>query len=230
MKQTLEFKKDCIMKSYVEEVSDITLTHDYKVLEDTVEGYFDVSGSYKMSKSSIQSEEFMFTIPFTIALSSLIDKDSIDLKIEDFKYSIEKDVIHLDMFLEMDYEELAIEGKNNIDETKEAIDEILDEQDEVKEDTTIKEEIEEKDGEEMKEPDIKNEDTTKEVNSILNTFSDEKEFYNYKVYIMRNEDTLESVAIKYNVGLNDLKDYNNIENVSVGDKIIIPYIKVNEKE
>jgi LysM repeat protein len=39
---------------------------------------------------------------------------------------------------------------------------------------------------------------------------------------MRKEDTIESVAIKYNVSLNDLAEYNNISNINVGDKIIVP--------
>ena len=220
MNQILEFKKDCIMKTYVEEITNITLTHDYKVLDDTVEGYFDVSGSYKMSKSSVQTEEFMFTIPFTIALSSLIDKSSIDLKIHDFKYTLEKDVMHLNMSLEMNYEELAKENEEEKKEEDENMEQIIDE---MIDNNSIEEKINNNE-------EIKKEDTTKEINSILNTFSDDKEFYSYKVYIMRSEDTLESVAIKYNVSLNDLKEYNNIENISVGDKIIIPYIKVNEKE
>ena len=45
MKETIEFKKDCMLKTYASSISDITLSHDYKILEDTIEGYFDVAGS-----------------------------------------------------------------------------------------------------------------------------------------------------------------------------------------
>ena len=41
---------------------------------------------------------------------------------------------------------------------------------------------------------------------------------------MREEDTIESVAIKYNTSLDILKEYNDIENIKVKDKIIIPII------
>ena len=108
MNQKIEFKKDCMLKTYVSSITDISLTHDYKILDDTIEGYFDVTGSYKVTMSSVETESFMFTIPFTIALSSLIDRDTIDLKLSDFNYSVEKDVLHLKMFLDMDYQEIEI--------------------------------------------------------------------------------------------------------------------------
>ena len=45
MNQKIEFKKDCMLKTYVSSITDISLTHDYKILDDTIEGYFDVTGS-----------------------------------------------------------------------------------------------------------------------------------------------------------------------------------------
>jgi len=68
MNNIIEFKKDCILKTKVEEITDISLSHDYKILEDTIEGYFDVSGEYKLTKASLQKEEFTFTIPFIASL------------------------------------------------------------------------------------------------------------------------------------------------------------------
>ena len=59
--------------------------------------------------------------------------------------------------------------------------------------------------------------------------STEESFYKYKIYIMRSEDTIESIAIKYNVTLDDLKEYNDLSNISIGDKIIIPFIQ-NEQD
>ena len=117
MNQKIEFKKDCMLKTYVSSITDISLTHDYKILDDTIEGYFDVTGSYKVTMSSVETESFMFTIPFTIALSSLIDRDTIDLKLSDFNYSVEKDVLHLKMFLDMDYQEIEI--KEDIEDNEE---------------------------------------------------------------------------------------------------------------
>lgn len=231
MNQTIEFKKDCIMKTYVAEIEEITLTHDYKVLEDTVEGYFDISGSYKVTKSSVQKEDFMFTVPFTIALSSLIDRDSINLTINDFKYDVEKDILHLKMSLDMEYEEI---NKNEESENVDSVtDELLDamEKEEYHNDVMLDEDSSIEDAQKKSEEtdEEEKEDTTKEINSILSSFADEKGYYKYKIYIMRKEDTIESVAIKYNVSLDDLKEYNNLESINVGDKIIVPCFLDEEK-
>ncbi|MCI8330758.1 MAG: LysM peptidoglycan-binding domain-containing protein, partial [Bacilli bacterium] len=72
-----------------------------------------------------------------------------------------------------------------------------------------------------------NENDTEVLESIMS--STEESFYKYKIYIMRSEDTIESIAIKYNVTLDDLKEYNDLSNISIGDKIIIPFIQ-NEQD
>lgn len=232
MNQKIEFKKNCMLKTYVSSITDISLTHDYKILDDTIEGYFDVTGSYKVTMSSVETESFMFTIPFTIALSSLIDKDTIDLKLSDFNYSVEKDVLHLKMFLDMDYQEIEI--KEDIEDNEEIdnmINDLID-----KESTTNIKSPSEFHNEVMLDNviDSKEEVSTKEkvseknFNTIFNEVK-ESNFSKYKVYIMRSEDTLESILVKYNVTMDEIKEYNDIDNINIGSKIVIPYNK-NEQD
>lgn len=232
MNQKIEFKKDCMLKTYVSSITDISLTHDYKILDDTIEGYFDVTGSYKVTMSSVETEEFMFTIPFTIALSSLIDKDTIDLKLSDFNYSVEKDVLHLKMFLDMDYQEIEIkEDTEDNEEIDNMINDLMD-----KESTTNIKSPSEFHNEVMLDNviDSKEEVSTKEkvseknFNTIFNEVK-ESNFSKYKVYIMRSEDTLESILVKYNVTMDEIKEYNDIDNINIGSKIVIPYNK-NEQD
>lgn len=232
MNQKIEFKKDCMLKTYVSSITDISLTHDYKILDDTIEGYFDVTGSYKVTMSSVETEEFMFTIPFTIALSSLIDKDTIDLKLSDFNYSVEKDVLHLKMFLDMDYQEIEIkEDTEDNEEIDNMINDLMD-----KESTTDIKSPSEFHNEVMLDNviDSKEEVSTKEkvsdknFNTIFNEVK-ESNFSKYKVYIMRSEDTLESILVKYNVTMDEIKEYNDIDNINIGSKIVIPYNK-NEQD
>ncbi len=266
MNNVIEFKKDCIMKTRIEEITDISLSHDYKILEDTIEGYFDVSGEYKLTKASLQKEEFTYTIPFTIGLSSLIDRNSINLTIKDFKYETEKDVLHLKMYLNMEYQEIVYEEP--IPEPIEIEEPILEEPIEQKEEVeevevmeikeeesdTIMNDIEEmlneasnlqtpqvfhnevmlenieSETKEVKENLIHtelNESDTEVLESIMS--NTEESFYKYKIYIMREEDTIESIAIKYNVTLDDLKEYNDLSNINIGDKIIIPFT-LNEQD
>ena len=232
MNQKIEFKKDCMLKTYVSSITDISLTHDYKILDDTIEGYFDVTGSYKVTMSSVETESFMFTIPFTIALSSLIDRDTIDLKLSDFNYSVEKDVLHLKMFLDMDYQEIEI--KEDIEDNEEIDNMINDLMD--KESTTNIKSPSEFHNEVMLDNviDSKEEVSTKEkvseenFNTIFNEVK-ESNFSKYKVYIMRSEDTLESILVKYNVTMDEIKEYNDIDNINIGSKIVIPYNK-NEQD
>lgn len=232
MNQKIEFKKDCMLKTYVSSITDISLTHDYKILDDTIEGYFDVTGSYKVTMSSVETEEFMFTIPFTIALSSLIDKDTIDLKLSDFNYSVEKDVLHLKMFLDMDYQEIEIkEDTEDNEEIDNMINDLID-----KDSTTDIKSPSEFHNEVMLDNvlDSKEEVSTKEkvseknFNTIFNEVK-ESNFSKYKVYIMRSEDTLESILVKYNVTMDEIKEYNDIDNINIGSKIVIPYNK-NEQD
>lgn len=232
MNQKIEFKKDCMLKTYVSSITDISLTHDYKILDDTIEGYFDVTGSYKVTMSSVETESFMFTIPFTIALSSLIDKDTIDLKLSDFNYSVEKDVLHLKMFLDMDYQEIEIkEDTEDNEEIDNMINDLMD-----KESTTNIKSPSEFHNEVMLDNviDSKEEVSTKQkvseknFNTIFNEVK-ESNFSKYKVYIMRSEDTLESILVKYNVTMDEIKEYNDIDNINIGSKIVIPYNK-NEQD
>lgn len=232
MNQKIEFKKDCMLKTYVSSITDISLTHDYKILDDTIEGYFDVTGSYKVTMSSVETESFMFTIPFTIALSSLIDKDTIDLKLSDFNYSVEKDVLHLKMFLDMDYQEIEIkEDTKDNEEIDNMINDLMD-----KENTTNIKSPSEFHNEVMLDNviDSKEEVSTKEkvseknFNTIFNEVK-ESNFSKYKVYIMRSKDTLESILVKYNVTMDEIKEYNDIDNINIGSKIVIPYNK-NEQD
>lgn len=63
---------------------------------------------------------------------------------------------------------------------------------------------------------------TKEIKSLFNNLSDEETFSTYHVYILRSDDTIESVMTKYNISKEILGQYNDIDNIKLGDKIIIP--------
>ncbi len=230
MNQKIEFKKDCMLKTYVSSITDISLTHDYKILDDTIEGYFDVTGSYKVTMSSVETESFMFTIPFTIALSSLIDKDTIDLKLSDFNYSVEKDVLHLKMFLDMDYQEIEIkEDIKDNEEIDNMINDLMDKESitDIKSPSEFHNEVMLDNVIDSKE-EVKEKVSEKNFNTIFNEVK-ESNFSKYKVYIMRSEDTLESILVKYNVTMEEIKEYNDIDNINIGSKIVIPYNK-NEQD
>ena len=50
----------------------------------------------------------------------------------------------------------------------------------------------------------------------------DNEYITYNVHIVRNMETLESICETYHTNIDLIKEYNNIETINIGDKIIIP--------
>ena len=49
-------------------------------------------------------------------------------------------------------------------------------------------------------------------------------FVTYHVHIMKESETLESICALYNVPTSLVSEYNNVDNITLGDKILIPKI------
>lgn len=64
------------------------------------------------------------------------------------------------------------------------------------------------------------------VNNIIDNEKEEEiksvEYVTYKVYIVKENDTIETILNKYKKTKEDIEKYNNIETINIGDKIIIP--------
>ena len=197
MKETIEFKKDIIFKTTIQEMTELDVTHEYKVLDDVIEGEFHVSGEYKMTEASVKHEEFLYNIPFAIALSERIKKESVNLVMDDYTYEIDKDILHLKMKLGMQYEEML----DGVEEEQEVISE---------------------------EKDIEKEEVKEQIEEFSKKFNMPDNYITYKIHIMKSDETIDSIAMKYNVRIDDIKEYNKEEVYSIGDKIVIPYFKHEE--
>ena len=53
----------------------------------------------------------------------------------------------------------------------------------------------------------------------------EKKYMTYRVYIVRENDTVDSISEKYQIDKETLAKYNVLNNINIGDKIIIPNAK-----
>lgn len=70
---------------------------------------------------------------------------------------------------------------------------------------------------------------SKDVTSIFSAFKDTDEtFSTYSVYIIREGDSLESVINKYKTTRDVLSEYNDLSDVRIGTKIIVPSRVTNE--
>lgn len=222
MNEIIPLKKDIIFKTKIGEITNITIEHDYKINDDLVEGSIDISGSYKMTEASVIEEDFYYSIPFSIAISKNIKKDTINIEIEDFKYKIYSDVLSVSIDLNLDCEKEE-EIKNEV------VDQIDIDLNNYEEENTIldnhNEIIDINDNhDDVVVENSKIDDSFNNITNITNIIDSSNNYYTYKVYIVREGDTLETICTKYNITLEDLKLYNDLTDLHIGDKLLIPYV------
>ena len=204
MKKVIPFTKTITFKTMIKEITDIGVTHNL-VLKDNneVTGDILVDGKYRASEASLLEEEFHYKLPFVIAIDSKYDVNDLTINIEDFNFEIVNDE---DMELNV---EIGLDNIYEKEETREDI-EIPVETDEIVENIEILDEEE------------KNDSKTNITSIFNNITSNNETFSSYHVYIVRDTDTLESIMDKYNVSRDNLADYNDLDNIISGTKLIIP--------
>lgn len=235
MNSVIPFKKNIIFKTQISEITDISLSHDYKVLDNIIEGEFYLSGTYKMTEASLINEDFYYNIPFSIAVSDRIDKNTINLKLENFEYKINGDTLSININLNMEAEELEKEERNIINDIKDGIDSIKGEisekmglndgskknDDELSQETKEEKLIKE-DEYNVNKHESKVSDNT--LNGLLSNMDELGSYITYKVHIFRDGDSIEKISEKYDVSVENIKEYNDISTINIGDKILVPYI------
>lgn len=106
-------------------------------------------------------------------------------------------------------------------------------QSEEKEEVNREEEVRECDGEYIEKmeseimPQIEKTEQSVEMNqevgSLFSSFKDSDEtFATYSVYILRQEETIQTIIEKYHTTKEELEKYNDLTNLTIGTKIIIP--------
>ena len=247
MKKIIPFKKDINFKTNISEVTSISLEHHLSFNNNDIIGEFIISGDYKVSDKSLTVEPFEFNIPFEIMLDDIYDTSSACVDIDDFYYEIIDNSIlsiSIDVCVDKLKEVLIKEELVNIEEKKDIIEELYEEQNNnledklsnIEDDRCIEEDdilpgekeidtMEDKINEEVKinkDDNVKKEDINDKINSIFSNVGDNSMYVTYNIYIIREGDTIESILEKYGVTEEILKKYNNLSDLKLGDKIIIP--------
>jgi LysM repeat protein len=233
MKQIIPFVKDISLAPKIYEVTSIALEHNLKMENsDSVVGSFTVSGKYRINNISINEEVFEESIPFDITLDSKYDASKVTIDIDDFYYEIINDEflrVHIDVLVDnLVYEKKEVEKpKEIIKEEREEISTIINERNDdlmndnvnlsdKKEDTLIREE----DVKTSKKDEERESDITNKIETGL--FDKEEKYITYKVHIVRDTETIDEITTKYNVSKEELEKYNDLNNIVLGTKIIIP--------
>lgn len=231
----IPFESEIEFKTNISEITKMSLEHDFNVNEGIVLGNFYISGEYKTHEVSVNTDPFNYTLPFTVELRDDIKLDTIEFNIEDFSYDIcdsNKLKINIEYSLKADLKEDIMDNFERVDENEldselEYIDSFL--EDSNKKGDDINEETKENDGRleeenclEEKEIDRSMMDSEKK---IMDTIKDSDDtFVTYHIHFVSMDENLDSICKKYNVNPNIIKEYNNIDSISVGDKILIPEI------
>lgn len=216
MKKIIPFKKQLTFKTNVSEVTSIALENTLKEKNNTIQGDLIISGTYKITETSTKVDDFEFVIPMNIEIDNKYITDDIIIDINDFYYeTINNNLLEVNIEIMID----NIIEKEEQKEKAETIPEPLENITIQKEERCIEEE---KDDTPEELPKEKNEKQEKN-NDIFNNFSEETDEYTtYHVYIVREGDTLETIMAKYETTKDELNQYNDLTEIKLGDKIIIP--------
>ena len=260
MKQIVTLEKEIAFKTMVGEISSISLEPDLSFINDSeIEGNLIISGTYKMTEASTIEEDFNYKVPVEIMLTTSLEEGTRGVDINNFTYAIVNEEalqINVELIIEglekIEVEEESEEEDNSdVRETSDEEDnstreeiEVLSTEESTKEELPSFEEVEELpslesiDVKAVKEESIEVEPTMKEdtnnkqvMDSIFSAFANTDETYStYSVYILREDDNLEEVMAKYNTNREALSEYNDLDNLKVGAKLIIPtMVEVSDK-
>lgn len=242
MRQIIPFTKDIEFKTMINEITNISLEHTLRLnANNNINGDFLITGKYKINQSSPTEENFSYKIPIDITIDDQYKTENIELEIEDFKYE-KKDSNKLKVDIDLsidnlekkedqpDIENLEIidshDRKMLSDNEKEEIDKIINSDDisDLFNEFDNKQELKIETKEE-KEFEIKN-----NVGSLFEAFKNTEEtFTTYSIYIIRNGDNIDEIISKYKTTREILEEYNDMNNIKIGTKLIIPNTK-NEND
>lgn len=212
MRHIIPFSKEIVFKTNIATITSISLEHEEKIFDGEVNGDFIIFGDYKVHSDTTEKELFKYRLPFTTLIPDNIIKDSVKIEIVDFNYEIiDKDVLKVDISFSLEGNlkeevETVEEDRKYEKELDQFLDNIIEKEENIKEVREDKEEINE-----PQEIEVKKED--------------KDEYITYHIHIVKEEETIEVIMRTYGVSLDYLKEYNDISNINVGDKIIIPQVK-----
>ena len=247
MRKNVSFEKRIDFPTMVGEISAISLEEDLKFInESSIEGNLILSGKYKLTEASRLEEDFNYKLPIEISLTEKLDISTSKVEISNFTYKMMDENIMLCNI------ELLIEGLELLDESrecdgdvseieipiKEDIDKVINNEfindtDTLESDFLLKENNEVKydkrddivvNKKEVAETVDINKDDKVENTSIFNIDEDSETYGTLLVYIVRENETINSIITKYNTTIEELEKYNDLKDLSIGTKLIIPLV------
>lgn len=212
MEKIVPFKRDISFETKIAEIRSISLEHTYEIQNNLISGTFIISGNYKLTDTSTNVDPFKFEIPFDISIDSRYELNKATVDINDFFYElINSEVLSVSITLIID----------NLEEKEEReMEENQEEKQGVEEIKPVSYENAEKDDETEEVKPVSASPET--VKSIFDNMDENEGYVVYKVHIVTENDTIESIMEKYDVTKEALEAYNDLNDLKIGDKLIVP--------
>ena len=230
MKKIINFTDDIEFRNNIYEISSISLEREFEATENDISGTFIITGSYRGHEISLNQESFTKKIPFSYHFEEPMDKETITMEVDDFTYEIDQNKLCVEIEYEIEGDKMMFDDEREFDKFLENHEvELVDFKDDIKDDIKdekpiIEENVEVCEQEKEEEKQEKNEDREVKVDTeIMDTLTGgENTYITYHIHVCDESDTLEYIANKYKISIDVIKDYNSIDNISVGMKLIIP--------
>ncbi len=250
MKIIIPFKKEVVFKDNISEITSISLEHQLTLNDYLVKGNFLITGEYKVSDASKTVLPFNLELPIALSIEDRYLTDKAVCDIDDFYYEIVNDR-KLSISIDISVDKLSEKDIKEVDKTVEVLEDSSDteivnvednrcidmEEKNLKSDNVeesletnndVKEEIKEIRDNKIEERETKDkkidkaDEVNKKIKTLFNTDNNAEEYITYQIYIIRDGDTVDSIIAKYDIDVESLKEYNDISDLKIGDKIIIP--------
>lgn len=219
MNITIPFSKDIPFKSKIAEICSISLEEDVSINEKELLGDFIISGDYKNLDINVDTMPFNFVVPFSVELEKDIDLNTLKYEIYDFKYDvINEDSLKVLISFHVEADVLVDKHANLFEKPLE--DDLITEE-QINEDENI---IRDDNSDNMNLDNQEESNDIREDNkvSIISSHELEDDYITYHIHMVKINETIESISSEYKIDKDELIELNDITNINVGDKLIIP--------
>ena len=201
MNISIPFKKEIQFKTSIAEICSISLEKDISINDNELLGDFIITGEYRNLDINVDTMPFEHIIPFKVDLDKDIIIETLDYDIGDFNYEIKnEDTLIVNIVLNVSAE------KKKLDES------IFIKDDDENRFNIVEEQI------------IDNVEEDKDSKSIINSELFNEDYVTYHIHIVKVNETIESISKDYKIEKDKLLELNDISQISIGDKLIIPDI------
>ena len=234
MNKIIPFNKDITFNEKIGEIESIALDDTLKFETPySIKGELIVRGCHK--NQDVESD-FSYPLPIEIAVDSKYNTEKANISIDDFYYEIINDNVlrvKIDLILDDLYykeEEIIPESRKidfdlDIKKEDDLLDASLDLEKDGKDAFTSNVNLEKQGNESLKASLELEKGIKEEKNNVLDLFKEtdgEKEYSVYRVYVVTDNDTLDSILNKYKITKDELEKYNDLSSIKPGTKLIIP--------